>query len=233
MQTKTQKPKSSCPPDIKTELYVVMPDEGTLADQSSRLMTALDRLKTSVVLLPSPSRGDSESDDNTGALKDLVARLQSRDIAVMVKDDPKLARDIGADGVHMDWRTSIVTDYEAARGLGGGQMMIGAVAGKSRHDAMLLAETGADYIAFGVPSTLKDQETARARQLELIVWWAETFEIPVVAFDIATPEQAAAVKQAGADFIAATLPPNSTDQAQFEAWLTAFANLFTASQNNA
>ena len=32
-------------------------------------------------------------------------------------------------------------------------------------------------------------------------WWAEIFEVPCVAFDVATPEDAEQLASAGADFI--------------------------------
>jgi len=231
MQSTTQKPDPSNQSDVEPALYLVMDvsTEDDLTAHTKRLGKALDRLPISALLVASY---DSEACDKD-ALKLLVNQIQNHNIAAMVSNDPKLAQEVGADGVHMHWRATIAADYEAARALGGGAMMIGAEAGKSRHDAMVLAETNADYVAFGVPAVLKDQETARTRQIELVAWWAEMFEIPVVAFDITTPEQATAIKAAGADFIAATLPPNSTDEAQFEAWLSAFADLFPATEKTA
>jgi thiamine-phosphate pyrophosphorylase len=65
----------------------------------------------------------------------------------------------------------------------------------------VLGEAGADYVGFGVPEGVKDTDGARARRLELISWWAEVFEIPCVAFDVAAPEDADRLARAGADFI--------------------------------
>jgi thiamine-phosphate pyrophosphorylase len=67
---------------------------------------------------------------------------------------------------------------------------------------MTLAEDGADYIAFGIPPHVEDRAAAAARQLELVAWWGEIFEIPCVAFDIDTCEEAIALAGAGADFVA-------------------------------
>ena len=75
--------------------------------------------------------------------------------------------------------------------------MIGADAGRSRDDAMALGEAGADYIAFGIPAHVEDRTTAEERQCDLINWWSEIFEIPCVAFDVATAGQASALASNG------------------------------------
>ncbi len=66
---------------------------------------------------------------------------------------------------------------------------------------MTIAEAGADYVAFGIPANVQNRIKARERRLDLIAWWAEIFEVPCVALDVETPELAAALAQAGADFI--------------------------------
>ena len=40
--------------------------------------------------------------------------------------------------------------------------------------------------ASAFPEFVGDMETARARRLDLIAWWAEIFEVPCVAFDVET-----------------------------------------------
>ena len=59
----------------------------------------------------------------------------------------------------------------------------------SKHDAMVLGENGADYIAF--PAGEKD----------LIAWWVENFTLPCVAWGVQSLEDAQAIKKTGADFI--------------------------------
>jgi thiamine-phosphate pyrophosphorylase len=40
----------------------------------------------------------------------------------------------------------------------------------------------------------------------MIAWWAPLFEVPCVAFDVETGEEAARLAAAGADFLAVALP---------------------------
>lgn len=144
-------------------------------------------------------------------LKALIETAQAQGIAALVTGDVQLAETIGADGVHLPWRpTDTLNDeaYAEARARLGSQRIVGADAGSTRDSAMRLAEKGADYIAFGLPAG-GDLEgnlggIAGRRRLDLIAWWADIFEVPCVAMDVSSPEDAAELHAAGADFI--TLP---------------------------
>lgn len=214
------------------ELYLVVSCQDLLANEkhSEVLSRVLGKLPVSAVLLDGPD-GCFAGKDAENRLHPVIEQIQRHDCAVMVSNSIEAAKILKADGIHLNWRTTVVDDYDATRGLAGGQIMIGADAGKSRHDAMIIAERGADYIAFGVPETLKDQDSARQRQVDLISWWSELFEIPVVAFDIHTIEQARAAIAAGADFVAATMPPHSADQSAVDSWVQTFADVFPPKQS--
>lgn len=147
------------------------------------------------------------------AARPLVEVAQRHDAAALVADDAGLARALGADGVHLSPARAASAAYAEARNMLGGRHIVGVDAGISRHDAMTVAEAGADYIAFGAPARLKDREHARMRRDELVAWWAEIFETPCVAFDVETPEEAEALARAGADFIAVTLPAGAAPAA--------------------
>lgn len=135
----------------------------------------------------------------------LVAAAQKAGAAALIESDAGLARTLRADGVHLAVTETAEGSYEEARETLGGRALIGLDAGRSRHDAMTVGEAGADYIGFGIPAFVKERETAIERRLELISWWAEIFEVPCVAFDVASPEEARALAEAGADFIAITV----------------------------
>lgn len=145
-----------------------------------------------VIVVPSNDRS---------LLAALVTEGQRQGVAMLIADDAPLARSVGADGVHLGYSETSRERFETARALLGGKAVIGCDAGRSRHEAMTLGELGADYVAFGVPAIVKDRETAFQRQLDLLEWWAEIFELPSAALDAETAEQAEAMAAAGADFV--------------------------------
>jgi thiamine-phosphate pyrophosphorylase len=90
--------------------------------------------------------------------------------------------------------------YPSARSLLGESASIGVNCGLERHQAMLLAELGADYVGFGptLPSDIDGVDDCS----ELIAWWAEIFVVPCVAFDIDGIDTAHKLATLGADFVA-------------------------------
>jgi thiamine-phosphate pyrophosphorylase len=113
---------------------------------------------------------------------------------------------VKADGVHLPASKTAAATYREAREVLGTRFIVGVDVGRTRHDAMTLGEEGADYIAFGIPAHVEDRETARARRRELVAWWSEIFEVPCVAFDVETPEDAHDLAASGADFVAVRVP---------------------------
>lgn len=155
----------------------------------------------SVLIKPQPGRTLDASMART-----LVEAAQANHCAVLIASDARLARTLRADGVHLAWSADIAEHYSEARSLLGQRGIIGGSAGGSRHEAMVLAEAGADYIGFGLEPSGTTAAEAHENRAGLIEWWAEIFQVPCVAFDVATAEDAAALAQAGADFIGLSSP---------------------------
>jgi thiamine-phosphate pyrophosphorylase len=147
--------------------------------------------------------------DTADQAKPLVAAAQKVGAAALLASDAKLARTLKADGVHLPVGAT-EADYKEAREILGQRFIIGADAGRSRDAAMHLGEAGAEYIGFGIPEFVGDMETARARRLDLIEWWAEIVEVPCVALDVETAPDAEALARAGADFVAVRLASQMT-----------------------
>ena len=124
----------------------------------------------------------------------------ARDVALLVENDAARAKRIGADGVHLPADAAL---YGQAREHIGQRAIIGVGCNESRHEAMLLAELGTDYVAFGPTAALPDRE--REERAGLIAWWSEIFVVPCVAWNVETPEEAANLARLGADFVAPSL----------------------------
>ena len=181
------------------QLYVVI-EAGDAAPE--RLAAAFGAADLASVLIVPPTGRPLDA----AAARPLIEVAQRRGAAALVATDARLARSLGADGVHLGSPADPGDAYQAARAILGPSGVIGVDPGISRHDAMTLAEAGADYIAFGAPAHLKDRDKARTRRDELVAWWAEIFQVPCVAFDVETAQEADALAAAGVDFVAVTLP---------------------------
>jgi thiamine-phosphate pyrophosphorylase len=172
----------------RCRLYFQVPTQpsASRASQLAQALTSSDA--ASVLLCPDQSSFD---DAYVGSLIDLV---QSRGLACLIDQDAGRAERMGADGVHIE---ADPTTYAEARKLLGDSANIGAACGLNRHEAMLLAEMGADYVAFS-----EDTIDAIDQLTELISWWSEIFIVPCVAWNVDNPELAAKFAGLGADFIA-------------------------------
>jgi thiamine-phosphate pyrophosphorylase len=142
-------------------------------------------------------------------MRDLIAWPQEKGIAVLLAPNAGNAAKLGADGIHVPWAADIVAQFKTVKQTARSGAILGADAGRSRHDAMELGEAGADYIAFGIPPHVEDREKAAERQADLIEWWSELFEVPCVAFDVPDREAAHRLASVGADFVGVSV--RSTD----------------------
>ena len=121
------------------------------------------------------------------------------EVAFIVNDSMKLAKRIGADGVHLGQSDG---DVREARALLGPSAQIGKTCHDSRHLAMDAGEAGADYVAFGAfyPTTTKPSEYRP--DPSILTWWSTLFEIPCVAIGGIKPDNGSTLVSAGADFLA-------------------------------
>lgn len=147
-------------------------------------------------------------------------------VAFIVNDSMKLARRLGADGVHLGQSDG---DPAEARALLSPEAQIGRTCHDSRHLAMEAGEAGCDYVAFGAfyPTTTKPSHYRPTPGI--LSWWATIAEIPSVAIGGITPDNCAPLVDAGADFIAVCQAVwGHSDPGQA---VEAFANRFAAEAN--
>jgi thiamine-phosphate pyrophosphorylase len=187
----------------RCRLYFQIPAQPS-AKLEAQLAQALDSTDAACVLLCIDATAADES--CSGRLLDLV---QARGRACLVEGDIVLAERLGADGAHLAADANIYRDARAGLGESAN---IGVYCGLSRHDAMSLAELGADYVAFGPGA--ESQIDAIDQCAELIAWWSEIFVVPCVAWNIDQPADAARLAALGADFVAPSKTIWRADQAE-------------------
>ncbi len=124
---------------------------------------------------------------------------RERDVAFLINDRADIAARVGADGVHIGQQDM---DYATARRLVGRDAIVGVTCHDSRHLALVAAERGADYVAFGAfyPTGTKTPKT-RADP-ELLRWWHSMVTVPAVAIGGITVANCGPLVEAGADFLA-------------------------------
>lgn len=137
-----------------------------------------------------------------GETADLIAAVlpagYDYNVAILVEQDAGLAAECAADGVQIQ---GSLERYREARTLLGSDRIVGALCNSVRHTAMELAEAGIDYIAFDQSTPMIFGEGETAEQGDPISWWADLFEVPVVAFAPADIDTVGALVKAGSNFI--------------------------------
>jgi thiamine-phosphate pyrophosphorylase len=140
----------------------------------------------------------AEADERTliNRAKALASPVQDRGAALLLDGRFELVARAGADGAHLNG----IADFAGALETLKPQRIVGVGGLASRHDAMLAAEQGADYVMFGEPDAAGQCPSFAAVE-ERVSWWADVFEIPCVGYceslDTISPLVAA-----GADFVA-------------------------------
>ena len=129
----------------------------------------------------------------------ITQAAQAENVAVILNDRPDLVDAIGADGVHIGQDDM---DYFSSRELLGGDAIIGVTCHNSKQLAFDAVGAGADYVAFGAFYETQTKDPKTRAELEILQWWQEAMEAPCVAIGGITPDNAKAVIEAGADFIA-------------------------------
>ncbi|WP_296678191.1 thiamine phosphate synthase [Novosphingobium sp.] len=177
------------------QLYLISPLDvsGAFPD---RLASALDA--GPVAAFQFRVKGIDEHE--AARLADPLQRIcADREVAFIVNDSVSLAKRLGADGVHLGQNDGDLADARARLGR---DAQIGVTCHNSRHFAMEAGDAGADYVAFGAFYPTITKQTEHVAAPDLLTWWQSIFELPCVAIGGITPDNAAPLVAAGADFLA-------------------------------
>jgi thiamine-phosphate pyrophosphorylase len=174
-------------------LYVLTPmvsDPTTLFGDVAEMCRTVD---VAAVLLRLP---DADERSLINWVKAAAAGVQAAGAALLVDGRPDIVARAGADGAHLSGPGTLKAAVRTLKP----NYIAGAGGLGSRHDAMVAAEAGADYVMFGEPNAA-DHHPSPDAVIDRVAWWAEVFEIPCVAYAAAL-DGIEALAAAGADFVA-------------------------------
>ena len=174
-------------------LYLFSERGADEVSQVQALALAIEAADVAAVLLRLPGLDDRTV---TKSAKRMGSVVQPRGIALLLEGHPELVARAEADGAHIAVDSELTAALKELKP----DRIVGAGGLKTRHDAMVAAEAGADYVMFGEPDAA-GQRPAFSVVIERVEWWSEVFEIPCVGFAAAF-EEIAELAQAGADFVA-------------------------------
>jgi thiamine-phosphate pyrophosphorylase len=190
MASRDDRPKPRRP---DPRLYLVSPQIADPAEFADALAAALGGADVAAVLLRLAA---SDERSLINIAKALAPIVQNAGAALLLADLPDVVGRVGADGAHFTG----IDAFRAAQASLQPQRIAGCGGLETRHDAMLAAEAGADYVLFGEPDQARYRPDFEA-VAERVAWWAEIFEPPCVGF-AATLAEVDGLAAAGADFVA-------------------------------
>ena len=180
----------------RCQLYIVTPPKIDLVPFAETFKATLDAGDVSVVQL---RLKDADDDTILRAAETLLPIAQERGVAFLLNDRPDLAGQLDCDGVHVGQNDA---SYADARQRVGNNNIVGMTCHDSRHLAIMAADSGADYVAFGAFFPTETKYPKAHTEPEILEWWSDIMTVPCVAIGGITVENAPVLVEAGADFLA-------------------------------
>jgi len=132
--------------------------------------------------------------------KELLKLTRRYDVPLIINDSPELAKEIGADGVHLGGDDISIKN---ARAILGDEVIIGVSCYNQIERGLNAVQNGADYVAFGTPyytPTKPEREPTSIEVLKEAVYVIS--QIPIFAIGGITKENASEILGTGVDGIA-------------------------------
>ncbi len=188
--------------NLPCQIYLLTPPR--IDDVSAFAKTLEQVLKAALVASLQIRLKDVARETIVETTKILMPIAHAHGTAVIINDDPTIAAESGADGVHLGQWDMMTKggDIKSAKDMLERDAILGVTCHNSKDLAFKAGSGGADYVAFGSFFESKTKPDARSADLELLTWWHDIMEIPSVAIGGITVDNAKAVIAAGADFIA-------------------------------
>ena len=132
--------------------------------------------------------------------RELLKLTRRYDVPLIINDSPELAKEIGADGVHLGGGD---TSIKNARAILGDEIIIGVSCYNQIERGLNAVQNGADYVVFGTPyytPTKPEREPTPIEVLKEAVYVIS--QIPIFAIGGITKENASEILGTGVDGIA-------------------------------
>jgi thiamine-phosphate pyrophosphorylase len=158
----------------RPQLTLITPPAFDLDVFPDRLAAVLDASEIACLRLTLASKDEDVVLRAADACRVLA---HARDVAIVIDTHMRLVERLGLDGVHLP---DGARNVRKARKDLGGDAIVGAFCGTTRHEGLTAGEAGADYVAFGPIGTTPLGTDTQADH-ELFAWWSEVIEVPVIA----------------------------------------------------
>lgn len=165
----------------RPQITLITPPAIDLETFPDRLAAVLDSTEIACVRLALAGKDEDMIQRAADACR-LVSH--ARDVAIVIENHMLMVQRLGLDGVHL---TDGARQVRYVRKELGGDAIVGAFCGITRHDGMNAGEAGADYVAFG-PVGTTPLGTGEQVEFDLFEWWSQVIEVPVIAEGALTRE---------------------------------------------
>ena len=180
-------------PKPKARLVLIAPPVGVAATLAPVLAACYRAADIAALILRFEQTSEAEIVARTRVL---APPAQDAGAAALIEGRADLVLKARADGAHVTG----IEALKAAVPLLKPDRTIGCGGLVTRHDSMLAADAGADYMMFGEPDAGGKRPGFDAIR-ERVAWWAELFQVPCIGY-AATLAEAGELARAGADFVA-------------------------------
>ncbi|MCF7972010.1 MAG: thiamine phosphate synthase [Methylococcaceae bacterium] len=178
----------------KTGLYAITQTENKTPEQVINEVSAA--LKAGISVLQYRDKHPVDAIYLAGALKELC---YAHNIPFIINDDIKLAKLIGANGVHIGQEDG---QLSYARKILGKNALIGVSCYDSLERALEAEQNSADYVAFGRFFPSNSKPLAAPADISTLQNAKNSIKVPIVAIGGILPGNGAKLLTAGADMLA-------------------------------
>ena len=175
-------------------IYAITKPENKTPDQV--LVDVSEAIKGGISVLQYRDKLPVDAVYLAGALKELC---HAHKIPLIINDDLELAKQIGADGVHIGQEDCRLT---YAREVLGNKAIIGVSCYDSVELAIHAQQLSADYVAFGRFFPSSSKPLAAPAQITALQQAKKSIKVPIVAIGGILPDNGAELLTAGADLLA-------------------------------